>query len=95
MHCDFLGSDGLQETNMDVLKPFNSKLTMRVSFFTKLAALAHGAARLFVWSYRRLSTFRNADSSMSRTKVYSFSTYILEKRLFWSRFGEILHSYTF
>ena len=52
-----------------------------------------GRRRLFVWSYR-LSTFRNADSSMSRTKVYSFSTYTLGKRLFWSYFGEILHPIT-
>ena len=48
MHCDFLGSDGLEETHyMDALKPFNSKLvtmTMR-GFFTKFTALAHGAAR--------------------------------------------------
>ena len=47
MHCDFLGSDGLQETHMDALKPFNSKyvtLTMRGGFFTKFAAMAHGAA---------------------------------------------------
>ena len=47
MHCDFLGSVGLQETHMDALKPFDSKLvtlTMRGCFFTKFAALAHGAA---------------------------------------------------
>ena len=47
MHCDFLGSDGLQETHMDAFKPFNSKLvtlTMRGGFFTKFAALAHGVA---------------------------------------------------
>ena len=47
MHCDFLGSFGLQETHMDALKPFNSKsvtLTMRGGFFTKFAALAHGGA---------------------------------------------------
>ena len=47
MHCDFLGSDGLQETHMDALKTFNSKkvtLTMRGGFFTKIAALAHGVA---------------------------------------------------
>ena len=46
MHCDFLGSDGLQETHMDALKPFNSKyvtLTMRGGFFTKFATLDHGA----------------------------------------------------
>ena len=46
MHCDFLGSDGLQETHMDALKPSNSKLvilTMKGGFFTKFAALAHGA----------------------------------------------------
>ena len=50
MHCDFLGSDGLQETHMDAFKPFNSKLvtlTMRGGFFTKFAALAHGVAPLF------------------------------------------------
>ena len=48
MHCDFLGSVGLQETHMDALKPFNSKLvtlTMRGGFFKKFAALAHGAPR--------------------------------------------------
>ena len=47
MHCDFLGSVGLQETHMDTLKPFDAKsvtLTMRGGFFTKFAALAHGAA---------------------------------------------------
>ena len=46
MHCDFLGSDGLQEAHMDALKPFDSKqvtLTMRGGFFTKFAALAYGA----------------------------------------------------
>ena len=48
MNCDFLGSVGLQETHMDALKPFNSKLvtlTMRGGFFKKFAALAHGAPR--------------------------------------------------
>ena len=43
---DFLGSDRLQETLMDALKPFHSKyvtLTMRGGFFTKLATPAHGA----------------------------------------------------
>jgi hypothetical protein len=47
MHCDFLGSDRLQETHMDALKLFNSKkvkLTMRGGFFTKFATLAHGVA---------------------------------------------------
>ena len=47
MHCDFLGSDGLQETHMDAFKPFNSKLvtlTRRGGFFTKITALAHGVA---------------------------------------------------
>ena len=48
MHCDFLGSDRLQEGHMDALKPFNSKigikLTMRGGFFTKFTTLAHGAA---------------------------------------------------
>ena len=46
MHCDFLGSDRLQETHMDALKQFNSKkltLTTRGGFFTKFATLAHGA----------------------------------------------------
>ena len=46
MHCDFLGSDRLQETHMDALKPCNSKyvtLTMRGGFFTKFPTLAHGA----------------------------------------------------
>ena len=48
MHCDFLGSDGLQVTHMDALKPSNSKLvilTMMGGFFTKFATLAHGAPR--------------------------------------------------
>ena len=48
MHCDFLGSDGLQETHMDAFKSFNSKLvtlTMRGGFFTKFSALAHGLPR--------------------------------------------------
>ena len=47
MQCVFLGSDRLQETHMDALKPFNSKqltLKMRGGFFTKFTALAHGAA---------------------------------------------------
>ena len=46
MHCDFLGSDGLQETHMNAFKPFNFKLvtlTMKGGFFTKFSALAHGA----------------------------------------------------
>jgi len=46
MYCDFLGSDGLQETHMSALKPFIFKyttLTMRGGFFTKFATLAHGA----------------------------------------------------
>ena len=47
MHCNFLGSVGLQETHMDALKPFNSKLvtlTRRGVFVTKITALAHGVA---------------------------------------------------
>ena len=47
MHCDFLGSDGLQETHMDALKLFNFKyviLKIRGGFFTKFAALAYGVA---------------------------------------------------
>ena len=47
MHCDFLGSDRLQETHMDALTPCNSKyvtLTMRGGFFTKFPTLAHGGA---------------------------------------------------
>ena len=46
MHFDFLGSDGLEETLMDALKPFNSKwvtLAMKGGFFT-LATLAHCVA---------------------------------------------------
>ena len=55
MHCDFLGSDRLQETHMDALKSFNSKyitLTMSAGFFTKFATLAHGVpCRLALKAY--------------------------------------------
>ena len=69
MHCDFLRSDGLQETHMDASKPFNSKqltLKMRGGFFTKFATLAHGGApdyghqlrqKAFVLSRRVLRTY--------------------------------------
>ena len=43
MYCDFLGSNGLQETHMDALKLFNFKyltFSMRRGFFTKFAAVA-------------------------------------------------------
>ena len=47
MYHDFLGPSGLQETQMDTLKPKNSKsitFTVRGGFFTLWAILANSAA---------------------------------------------------